>query len=158
VTVRGSAPRHPDPPRPSLFWVLVVASLQGYLEAVKRRRLRATLIVTAIVAGIGIEAACSNQGEGEVCNSENGDEDCKTDEGLICWPKLQLNNTTSDRCCPSDRSTASHPACVNGSGIIGADAIAPADTGPSTITPDATVATDSGATDATTDADADAAQ
>jgi len=127
---------------------------------VKRRRFRATLIASAIVAAIGIEAACSNQGEGEVCNSENGDEDCTTEEGLICWPKLQLNNTDSDRCCPADRSTATHPTCVNGSGVIGADAIAPSDTGPGVTLPDSSVADAtsdaSDASDGSSDANADA--
>lgn len=51
--------------------------------------------------------ACSNQSEGQVCNIENGNEDCE--EGLTCISKTQLLGT-SDICCPATGST--HPACI----------------------------------------------
>ena len=110
------------------------------------------LAVALVLAAIGIVTACSNQGEGEVCNIANGSDDCQTDQGLACYDYRQLNNVTSDRCCPSDRSKATHPACVTPITISGAgDAAAPADTGPSTVTTqDAQVATDSGSADAST--------
>ena len=109
-----------------------------------KRWIRATLIVVSSLAAIGIEAACSNQGEGEVCSIANGSDDCKTDIGLICYDARQLNNPTSDRCCPSDRSKATHPTCQAAIAIVG-DAQAPADTGPAVTIPDAQVTADTGA-------------
>lgn len=94
---------------------------------------------------IGAMQACSNQGEGEVCSIENDSEDCQTENGLVCYDHLLLNNTTSDRCCPSDRAKSTHPVCLPNNLIIG-DGQAPADTGPS-VTPDAQV-TDGGVADA----------
>jgi len=123
---------------------------------------RRVLGITLFVIGgalLAIGSACSNQGEGERCEVENNNDDCKTDEGLICFEANLLSNTTSDRCCPADRSKATHPVCKTSTDIGGGDAIAPADTGPSptpdTGTPDA----DAGGEDAPSgnDADADAA-
>ncbi|MBX3227146.1 MAG: hypothetical protein KIT84_35580 [Labilithrix sp.] len=101
-------------------------------------------LVFLAVAIIAAFAACSNQGEGEVCNIENDNADCKTDEGLVCYPFNQLNNVSSDRCCPADRSRATHPACVTAIAVGGiTDAQAPADTGPApSETPDGGAETD----------------
>lgn len=81
-------------------------------------------------AFVTVASACSNQGEGERCESLNGNADCKTDEGLICYPQAQLRNTNSDRCCPADRSTAVHPVCKTSIDVGGGDASPPPDTGP----------------------------
>jgi len=99
------------------------------------------LLALVLVAGIAIVVACSNQGEGEVCNIENDSDDCEQGLNLVCYPAGQLNNVTSDRCCPSDRARATHPACVTAVAIVGiADAQPPADTGPAPTPP----ASDSG--------------
>jgi hypothetical protein len=91
---------------------------------------------------VAIAAACSNQGEGERCELANASEDCKQDEGLICTAAKELNGRSdSDRCCPLDRTKATHPLCqtpVN----VAQDAATPADSGPAP------------ATDAGSDADA----
>lgn len=98
--------------------------------------------IVSIVLGAGLAAfvaltACSNYGEGERCESLNGNEDCA--DGLQCLPKAQINTpyNSSDRCCPVNRATASHPACAILTTPITTDA-APLDanTGPAT---DATV-------------------
>lgn len=81
-------------------------------------------------AFIMIASACSNQGEGERCEVLNGNDDCKTDEGLICYPEAQLRNANSDRCCPADRSRATHPVCKTTVDLGGGDSAAPPDTGP----------------------------
>jgi hypothetical protein len=107
-------------------------------------RFRTVAVLGSMLAALAIAAACSNYGEGEVCNVENDSDDCKTDDGLICYAAQALTNTTSDRCCPVDRSTATHPACVTGN-IAGTDGQAPANTGPSVS--DAQVTTDSAAAD-----------
>ncbi len=82
-------------------------------------------------AFIVVASACSNQGEGERCEILNGNEDCKTDEGLICYPQAQLRNSNSDRCCQLDRSKATHPVCKTSVDVTG-DATPPPDTGPPT--------------------------
>jgi hypothetical protein len=123
------------------------------VKRVRTYRKTASIVVGCFLAGFVALAACSNQGEGERCDSLNGNEDCKTDQGLICYPKGQLTNTNSDRCCPADRTKATEPVCQTPVDPVGNDATAPADTGPP-ITPDANVS-DADATAA--DADADSA-
>ena len=126
-----------------------------------RFSLRALFVVVGVGAGIGIVAACSNQGEGEVCNTLNGSDDCETEKGLVCYDHNVLKNTTSDRCCPEDRSTATHPACKTETASVLSDALAPANTGPDaadTTLQDAQVSTDASDAASTDAADADAAK
>ncbi|HVJ92406.1 MAG TPA: hypothetical protein VM580_21545 [Labilithrix sp.] len=111
------------------------------------------LLGAGLAALFTIVVACSNQGEGERCEVANGNDDCKTDQGLICYPAKELGkNVESDRCCPADRAKATHPVCKTSIAVEG-DATAPADTGPPPNEPDAEP--DAGA-DADAEADADA--
>lgn len=117
-------------------------------------------ILCSLIAAFVAITACSNQGEGDRCETANGNADCDTSAGLICYPQAQLTNTSSDRCCPEDRSRATHPICKTSVGI--ADGSTPADTGPPPPPPpdaggdaDAATATDAD-TDAADAADADA--
>ena len=129
----------------------------------RARRIRIVgVLMASMLCGIVTLAACSNQAEGERCQAENGNDDCQ--DGLVCLAATQktfnggvglvnapYNN--SDRCCPYERSTASHPACVLLQTTVTGDAAAPpADTGP---TPDAT--TDASQPDTSTVDAADAA-
>ncbi|HSO35577.1 MAG TPA: hypothetical protein VLT33_23775 [Labilithrix sp.] len=129
----------------------------------RARRIRIVgILMASLLGGVVTLAACSNQAEGERCQAENGNDDCQS--GLVCLAATQktfnggqglvnapYNN--SDRCCPYERSTASHPACVLlQTTITGDGAAPPADTGP---TPDAT--TDSSQADTSTVDAADAA-
>lgn len=109
---------------------------------------RTVIVVLSLCAGgLVAIAACSNQGEGEVCDVLNGNEDCA--DGLVCYRQADLNNVQSDRCCPSDRNTATHPACTTPKNIGGTDAAAPADTGPpSTVDSSVVDAADADAADA----------
>ena len=121
----------------------------------KRIAVGLLLVAAAVLGGI---AACSNQGEGERCEITNGDDDCKTGEGLICTRASDLSNSNSDRCCPSDRSRATAPVCLTPINIVGGDGSAPPDTGPpadaETDAGDAgTEDADAGSTDAGEDAD-----
>lgn len=102
-----------------------------------------TAAIVFFLCGSGIVAiaACSNQGEGERCQFANGNDDCNTADNLICYRKEDLNSD-SDRCCPVDRTKATTAICTTPIGVGGADASAPADTGPPT-TVDASV-TDAG--------------
>lgn len=131
----------------------------------RARRYRVVGIVLASMLGVFTTlAACSNQAEGDRCQAENGNDDC---EGpLVCLAATQklfnggvglvnapFNN--SDRCCPFDRSTATHPACTNAATSGAADGgVPPAETGP---TPDAQKDSpiDTSVPDAASDADAD---
>ncbi len=107
----------------------------------RARRIRFVGIMMAtLVGGLVTLAACSNQAEGDRCQAENGNDDCQS--GLVCLAATQksFNGGTglvnppynsSDRCCPLDRSTATHPACVNlQTTITGDGAAPPPDTGP----------------------------
>jgi len=122
----------------------------------RARRYRIVSIVAVVVLG-GFVAltACSNYGEGERCETLNGNDDCT--DGLQCTPKAQLAvpYNTADRCCPVDRTLAKEPSCAVPQNAAGNDAAPPPDTGPA---PDATVgdAAEAG-TDAATDTGADAA-
>jgi hypothetical protein len=107
------------------------------------RKTTVLVVVSLLLAGIGAFTACSQQKEGEICNFANGNDDCDTDNNLACYEARTLNNTTSDRCCPIDRSKSTHPACVIPVGVVTADASAPADTGPPAVTTsDAATTTD----------------
>jgi hypothetical protein len=129
----------------------------------RARRYRIVGIVLAsILGGIATLTACSEQAEGDRCQVENGNEDCAA--GLVCLASsaskgfnggqgfVNAPYNSSDRCCPLNRETATHPACVLVSGTGTTDATAPdGETGP---TPDATPP-DTG-TDTSTTPDADA--
>lgn len=119
---------------------------------------KAGLLATALAAGFLAIVACSNQSEGERCDSLNGDEDCQTDEGLVCYPAPLLNNAGSDRCCPRDRAQATHPVCMTPVSIGGQDAATPADTGPPEPEPepepDAAASIDAGDAEPNTEPDA----
>jgi hypothetical protein len=101
---------------------------------VKRPRSYKTACLVGAILAFGLVAvggvgACSNQAEGERCETLNGNDDCNTGGGLICYPAALLVGTTSDRCCPQDRTTATAPVCKAPVSGVG-DASAPPDTGP----------------------------
>jgi hypothetical protein len=61
----------------------------------------AALFVLCSAATLLSLPGCSEQGEGERCDSaKNGNNDC--DSGLICVPAAELRVQTADRCCPAD--------------------------------------------------------
>jgi hypothetical protein len=106
-----------------------------------------------------VVVACSDGSEGDRCETANANDDCGP--GLICVEHTRINPpyNTSDRCCPADQTTATHPACIVGTGIGAAndgggftDALpsdgAGTDTGVDT-------GTDTGTADAADAADAD---
>lgn len=77
------------------------------------------LIVASVLAVIAFASACSNNGEGERCQADNGNDDCL--DGLTCIPKGQLVApfNSADRCCPFNRAQATTQACKPGTGTIG---------------------------------------
>jgi hypothetical protein len=90
------------------------------------------LLCFAAVACLTASIACSNQGEGEFCNSFNGNNDCQ--DGLECVPApgLSAGLTDRDRCCPIPPAQPTTAACsVNTNAVIDADTEVPdAQTGP----------------------------
>ena len=122
------------------------------------------VLMASMLGGFVTLTACSNQGEGDRCQAENGDVDCQT--GLVCLAATvkQFNGgkglvnppyNNSDRCCPLDRDKANHPACVPLTASAAGDgAPPPADTGPKAdVSADSPV--DTSTPDAASDADAD---
>jgi hypothetical protein len=104
--------------------------------------------------------ACSNQAEGERCEtrSENGgNDDCQ--DGLICWKASDLG-TNADLCCPPDRSRATVAACRLPSAPPGGDASIPVtpDASGDVVLPDVRIdgAGDTGTNDGASDAPSDA--
>jgi hypothetical protein len=133
----------------------------------RARRYRIVGVLLALLLGGFITlAACSNYGEGERCQAENGNDDCQ--DGLVCLAASQKGFNggtgtvnppfnTSDRCCPPDRSTATHPACTLLTGsITGQDSAPPGDTGPEADAPVADSPTDTNTLPDVADANADA--
>jgi len=123
-----------------------------------RNRILSVLLASCLGV-LAVLSACSNYGEGERCETLNGNDDCEN--GLTCTPANQLVApfNSSDRCCPFDRSQATVASCKPGTSTIG-NTPPPADTGPpDTSTGDAADAADTGtdAADASDAADGDAA-
>lgn len=127
---------------------------RGGMQRARRYR------IVGIALGVGLAgfvalSACSNYGEGDRCERLNNNDDCQ--DGLQCTFKEQLPQgyNASDRCCPVDRTRATHPACALQQTVVDG-AVPPAETGP---TPDATTsdaAETSTPVEAGADADADA--
>lgn len=78
-------------------------------------RLRRIVVTTVGLVGAGLGGvgatgaglACSAQGEGQRCNTENGDDDCA--DGLQCFSAPSI---LGEVCCPTD-GTATDPACLD---------------------------------------------
>jgi hypothetical protein len=115
---------------------------------IRARRRKIAAVVTAFaLGGWLVLSACSNNAEGERCQVNNNNDDCA--DGLICLASSQVNPSynSSDRCCPVDRTKATHPACTLLQNPVGGDSAPPADTGPASETG----TTDTGTTDTGTD-------
>jgi hypothetical protein len=114
------------------------------------------LVLSGLVFSLAVATACSNQGEGERCESANGNEDCKTDEGLICFEAAKLQNSDSDRCCPVDRSKATAAVCKTQVNLLDAAGVGTVpDTGSTTTEPDSSSSTtDDGGNDGSSVTDA----
>jgi hypothetical protein len=131
-----------------------LASLSSTKHARSKSRRKAGVVLGLLVGGfIAIVTACSNQAEGERCDFENGNDDCQ--EGLVCVESRELVQGVNqgDRCCPVDRTKATHPACKIGA-TIGTDATPPPDTGPAPTSDAATSDADAQTTDAEEPTDA----
>lgn len=136
---------------------------------VRSRRFVVSFALSAAVSLLGLVVACSNANEGERCQIDNGNDDCK--DGLVCTRSTDLplppnyQGTVPEkegRCCPQDRSKATAPECAQTPQAPGGDAaLPPADSSPpadgasdagDSGNPDA--AGDSGSNDAASDGDA----
>lgn len=126
----------------------------------RKSRFVPLLVAFVALGGAMLGAACSGQGEGERCSTlsdNNGDSDCAGD--LRCVAAGQLNGSSSDRCCPQDRSQATTPVCAVQT-AVGIDAGGPVDSGGTTDTgagEGGDAAKDSASTDTGTTTDSGAA-
>jgi hypothetical protein len=68
------------------------------------------LLLLALVASMTAAVACSNQGEGDFCDSNNGNNDCQ--DGLECVPAPGVTGSVNrDRCCPVLPAQPTTAAC-----------------------------------------------
>jgi hypothetical protein len=84
-------------------------------------RVALSVVVLAFSAsGLFALSGCPRQGEGERCDLANGEsgEDSDCDDGLVCTDS-QILGTSSDICCPTPLSAATHPACIPQTGSAG---------------------------------------
>src|SRR5688572_21860724 len=79
------------------------------------RSFAAFMLASALTPALFMPA-CSQQGEGERCDSINGDTDC--DDGLKCVSKNDLADAATDRCCNPDQTTWSDSRCRHGSAPV----------------------------------------
>jgi hypothetical protein len=71
------------------------------------------LLLLAFVGAVVASVACSNQGEGEVCDTANGNNDCQ--DGLFCDmspPGVPASSVNRDRCCPIPPAQPTTAACT----------------------------------------------
>ena len=81
------------------------------MQRARSYRIVGVLLCMGLTGFIAL-TACSDYEEGDRCEILNGNSDCASP--LQCKPKAQINTpyNSSDRCCPVDRTTATHPACT----------------------------------------------
>ena len=79
------------------------------------------VLLLAFVGALSASAACSNQGEGEFCNTSNGNNDCQ--DGLECKaaPGVPSGAVNADRCCPIPPAQPTTAVCSQPAGV-GTDA------------------------------------
>ena len=107
----------------------------------------ATIAGAILAAGWLVLAACSNQAEGERCETNNNNDDCA--DGLVCTSGATLR-TNEARCCPPDLATATVAVCRPPLQSL-PDSAPPPDTGPPPTTDagsDADATTDGAVDDA----------
>jgi len=79
------------------------ASVQSTVHA--RTKARCSALAVALLVSLGSCMACSQQAEGDRCDTANKNGDCES--GLICVPLSQLHRGTEGAvCCPQDNATA----------------------------------------------------
>jgi hypothetical protein len=132
-----------------------LSSFSGKFRAAPMRVF--ALLVPAFLAVV-MASACSNQGEGDFCDPNNGNNDCN--DGLECVPAPGLSGgiVNRNRCCPIAPAQPTTSACsLNTSTVIEAGTEVPdafalgvpdAEAGAAVEagSPDATVAADAGTT------------
>jgi hypothetical protein len=132
------------------------APISGKFRAAPMRA--PALLALAAVATLFVALACSNQGEGEVCDINNGNNDCQSN--LVCARAPGVNEQSTPnvfRCCPPEGQPGTVPACQVplgfDAGMVPPDAEGEVEAGPDATVPDAgpeaasEASTDAGGTD-----------
>ena len=70
------------------------------------------LLLFALVSSLTASLACSSQGEGEVCDRNNGDNDCQSGLTCVAAPGVSDTLTNSFRCCPIAPTQPTTSACT----------------------------------------------
>jgi hypothetical protein len=97
------------------------------------------------VAGLIASVACSNQGEGDFCSLQNGNNDCQSGLSCVAAPGLTGMAGTTTRCCPPSAALATKAVCMGASTEAGTptgvgDSAVPMPDAPSDAPADAVVA------------------
>jgi hypothetical protein len=118
-------------------------------------------LLAATLATVALMGACAGQGEGEVCDPRAGNAgtaDCRYP--FVCTNASELSpGTNGDRCCPSDRSTATGVCAISQAGVAADSAAPPAQVeGATGDAADGATDTDGGLVDAAISTAADAGE
>ena len=85
------------------------------------------LLLLAFVGAVSASVACSNQGEGDYCDTANGNNDCQ--DGLFCDPMppgVPVSAVTPhNRCCPIAPAQPTTAACSMSVGVLDASTEVP---------------------------------
>jgi hypothetical protein len=78
------------------------------------RSVSATAFSLAFLAIVVLAGACNNQGEGDICDinaGNNGDNDCQSGLDCVSAPGA-MGSPNPYRCCPTDLTQASSAVCM----------------------------------------------
>ena len=95
------------------------------------RPFRPLFVVATVCA---LFAGCSDQGEGERCDPNNGNLDCQSGLNCIKASDLAVSKGSADKwglCCPANPQAATIDACFRKSTILGDGAVGDSATPPS---------------------------
>jgi len=97
-----------------------------------------TLVSVPLLAAFVVVAACSNEGEGEPCDPDNGNNDCQ--DGYACVVPPNPNATNAPHvCCPGEGQSPTTPECTVNGNVKTGDASPP----PDSALPESATAADS---------------
>jgi hypothetical protein len=78
------------------------------------------LALLAFVGALVASVACSNQGEGQFCDTANGNSDCQDGLQCVAAPGLPSGLVNTNRCCPIPPAQATTPECSRNTGALDA--------------------------------------
>ena len=74
------------------------------------------LLPVPLLAALAVAAACSNEGEGQPCSIDNGNDDCQ--DGYACVAPPNKNATNAPYvCCPGAGQPPTTPECTTNGAV-----------------------------------------